>query len=299
MAKFTTAVGTPLTEDERLDEEGLEKHYDDQAAHGYKSLLVAGTMGMMQLLTDKTYRSLVEKSVELWQGKGELLIGAGDAGFNRTKDRIEFLNEFRIDGVVILAPYFWTFGQEELFEYFSCLADHSKAPIYLYDIPNLLGVKLSMETILRLSEHPNIAGAKMSCEVDFSRRLIDKVDPSFRIIVAQINLVDVLLKHGIREHLDGVMAIAPGWVASLGKAADKGDWEKAGEYQDLVSGVKELVDAYGFPVFTQLMNARGLPGLYAPRPFVKLTPQAQEKLRDEPIYKRLVSEDSYTGVLSA
>ena len=91
-ARFTTAIGTPLTDDEQLHDDGLICELEDQARHGIPGILVAGSMGAMQLLADETYRRLVERAVELWRGKGELLVGAGDAGFVRTRDRLKFLN---------------------------------------------------------------------------------------------------------------------------------------------------------------------------------------------------------------
>ena len=99
MAYFITAIGTPLTKDEKLHEEGLRAQLEDQWNSGIDGILVAGTMGAMQLLSDQTYRTLVERSVELSAGKGEVMVGAGDAGFARSRDRILFLNNLKIDGV--------------------------------------------------------------------------------------------------------------------------------------------------------------------------------------------------------
>ena len=87
---FITAIGTPLTEDEQLHEEGLKLQLQDQWNHGIDGILVAGSMGAMQLLTDRTYKKLIEKSVELASGHGEIMVGAGDTSFARTKDRTEF-----------------------------------------------------------------------------------------------------------------------------------------------------------------------------------------------------------------
>ena len=99
---FITAIGTPLTEDERLHEDGLEIQLADQWNRGIAGILVAGTMGTMQLLRDQTYRRLIERSVALSAGKGEVLVGAGDAGFARSRDRIEYINQFKVDGVAVL-----------------------------------------------------------------------------------------------------------------------------------------------------------------------------------------------------
>ena len=288
---YITAIGTPLTEDEQLHIDGLELHLEDQWRHGIDGLLVAGSMGAMQLLTDETYRSLITRSVELWAGHGEILVGAGDAGFSRTKERIEFINQFKVDGVAVLAPYFWGFSQEELVEYYSALADISKAPIYLYDLPQITGTKLSMDTMLTLAKHPNIAGAKLSGDTTFTIPLIEAIGDSFRVIVAKPDLMDILMRSEICIHLDGMWAITPKWAVQIGRCAVKGDWAGAAENRQDMIETRNLLGKYGNDAFTVLMNARGIPGRFMPRPTKILNEAQKEKLLAEAIVQKLIQED--------
>ena len=74
-----SATGTPLTDRECLHVEGLRQHLDDQWTHGINGVLIAGTMGLLQLLTDQTYRDLVRRSVEFSARRGEHKIARGFA----------------------------------------------------------------------------------------------------------------------------------------------------------------------------------------------------------------------------
>src|SRR4051812_8709954 len=135
---FIPAIGTPLVDGaETLHTEGLAAHLQDLFDAGITHIFTAGSMGAMPLLRDETYRQLIDRSVELWKGRGRVLAGAGDTSFARTRDRIEFLNQRTLDGVVVLAPYFWTFDQSQLIDYFTELARFSRAPLYLYDLPQV------------------------------------------------------------------------------------------------------------------------------------------------------------------
>src|SRR5690242_20208437 len=116
-----SAIGTPLTPDESLHVEGLRAHLDDQWRNGISGVLVAGTMGLLPLLTDETYQQLARESAQYSKQRGEIFVGAGDCSFARTKARIEFLNQLSIDAVVVLTPYFVQFTQAELIEYFQAL----------------------------------------------------------------------------------------------------------------------------------------------------------------------------------
>ena len=286
---FITAIGTPLTENELLCEKGLEQQITDQKAKGYEGILVAGSMGCMQLLLDETYRKLIERSVELFDG--EIMVGAGDCGFARTAARIEYINNFEVDGVAVLAPYFWNISQGELVDYYKSLADVSKAPLYLYDLPQVTGTKLSMETCIELSKHPNIAGAKLSGPLDFSRHLNDAAGDNFRVIVAKPDLLDMSIKFGIRNQLDGVWAITPGWTREIRIAAENSDWEKAAVYLRKMIEVRDLLGKYGWASFTDMMNARGIEGYFVGKPFKRLDAAGKEALLNEPIMKELVAED--------
>jgi 4-hydroxy-tetrahydrodipicolinate synthase len=289
--RLIAAVGTPLTADESLHAEGLEAHLDDQWRHGMTGCLVGGTMGTMQLLTEQTYRDLVVQGARLGARRGEVLIGVGDTGFARTRERIHFVNTQKVDGVVVLSPYLFRFSTTEVEDYFLALADASTRPLYLYDLPGLTGVTLSMETVLKLAAHPNICGIKCSGDFGRTRQLIDGAPAGFRVIVAQADLIDVLLRHGVHEHLDGVFALAPHWVHAIVKAARAGDWAEAAHAQQKLSSLLRALKLYGvFAAFTALLNRRGVPGNFAPAPLQRLNPERMESLMAEPIIRELLRQ---------
>src|SRR5205809_1085252 len=70
MSRFSliTAIGTPLDENEEIHIRGLEAEIEDQWSNGITGLLVAGTMGAMQLLSDAAYQQLIDHSIRCSQG---------------------------------------------------------------------------------------------------------------------------------------------------------------------------------------------------------------------------------------
>jgi 4-hydroxy-tetrahydrodipicolinate synthase len=285
------AVGTPLDSDEALHREGLEVHLSEQWDSGMTGILVGGTMGAMQMLADATYRKLVESAIEISRGKGEVMVGAGDTSLARTREKIRYLNERKIDGTVVLSPYFVRFGQPELIDYFQSLAEVSKHPLFLYDLPGITGTNLELATVQKLAKHPRIRGIKCSGDIGTTRQLIDSVPAGFRVIVAQADLVDVLLHHGVREHLDGVFSLAPFWVKAIEQAAQKDDWKTAAEYQRRLSGILRVLKKYGvFPTYSLLLNARGIPGQFMPAPIRPLSEAQREAVMNESAVIDLLSD---------
>lgn len=222
-SNLISAIGTPLTESEGLHETGLVAQLEDQWVCGIDGVLVAGTMGLLQLVRDETYVALARRSVELSAGRGEVLVGAGDCSYARTRQRIEFLNGLAIDGVVVLTPYFLRFSQVEL---------------------------------------------------------IDVV------------LLDVLLRAGFPEHLDGLFAIAPQWAAPIAQCARRGDWDVAAALQRRLIELRRVLVRFGaFQTMTAVLNARKFPGNFAPRPLKPLGEAERHALLAEASVRELVNEE--------
>ena len=285
-----SAIITPFGADESLHAEGLEAHIAEQWDGGISSLLTAGTMGLMQLLSDETYRDLVEQSVRFTAGRGEVLAGVGDTAFARTRNRIRMVEQFDIDGVVVLDPYLIPFNQEELIDYYRALADFSKKPLYLYYLPVRTGIEMTLETVVTLSRHPNIHGIKCSVDFAWTRQLMHLLDPSFRVIVAQPMQLDVLIRGGVSEHLDGIFAVWPQWTVSIAEAVEQGDFELAARRQAVLSEFLRVVSGrYSvFPACAEILKLRGIPGNILPAPMRPLAEPQRQALLEEPVVKQLL-----------
>jgi 4-hydroxy-tetrahydrodipicolinate synthase len=259
-------------------------------------VLVGGTMGAMQLLTEETYRRLIESAIEFSRGKGEVMAGAGDTSFARTRERILFLNTKKLDGTVVLSPFFIRFGQSELIDYFIALAEVSKHPLFLYDLPGITGTQLTLETVKQLARHPRIRGIKCSGDLGTTRQLLDAAPTGFRVIVAQADLVDILLRHGVREHLDGVFSLAPFWIKAIERAAAKSDWETAAAYQQRVSALLRVLKKEGvFQTYSFLLNERGIPGSFMPAPIRSLSDDERAAILREQVVRELLRDSKDAG----
>lgn len=295
------AMGTPLDPDEHLHEAGVEAQLERLWAAGITGIFAGGTIGVMPLLTDEVYAALVKSVVRCARGKAELLVGAGDLSFARTRQRIAYINQFEVDGVVVIPPYFMQFGQKELIAYYRALADVSRAPLYLYDIPQRTHTHLEHETVLALTQHPNIAGIKCSGELERTLELIGVVGRrslDLRIILARPDELEQLVADGIGDHLDGMYALAPTWAMQIVRhAGERSDCPSRAQ-ADLTLLRNTMRKHGGMSAYTVLMNACGVPGCFAPLPFITLTDAQAEVLLNEPVVNRFLASERY-GVREA
>jgi 4-hydroxy-tetrahydrodipicolinate synthase len=290
-----TALGTPLDAGENLHEEGMRRQIRMQLGAGVHGLLVAGSMGAMQLLKDTTFHQAIEVAADEVRGRVPLIAGCGDTSTERTLARIQIAERFELSGVALVPPFFYKFSQDELFTYFHELADASALPLYLYDNPVWTKIALEYSLIADLARHPNIFGLKASGEFFTFRLCAEEYRSSkdFVVLSGQTPFFDLALQLGGKGIVEGLFAIAPELGVAIWNGIQNSDFESARSAQQrllrLVAVVKELPI---FAAFTAAMNLRGIPGNFAMRPFPQVTPEISARIEKKLFEFGLLQETS-------
>ena len=158
-----TALVTPFRQDGTLDEAALHAHVNWQIANGISLLIPAGTTGETATLTEGEWLRVIEITVNAAQGRVPVFAGATH---NSTAQAVENARKLaRIDGltgILTANPYYNRPGQEGQYQHFKAIAEAVDLPILLYNIPGRTGANLEPDTVLRLTEFPNIVGIKES-----------------------------------------------------------------------------------------------------------------------------------------
>ncbi|MBR2342637.1 MAG: 4-hydroxy-tetrahydrodipicolinate synthase [Clostridia bacterium] len=154
-----TAIITPLTED-GIDYEQFARLIEWQIAEGIDAIVAVGTTGEGSTLTDEEHKEAISFCVRQVAGRVPVIAGTGS---NDTAYAIELTKhacEAGADAVLLVTPYYNKATQEGLYQSFIATANASTKPCILYNVPGRTGCNLLPETVLRLSEHPNIVGIK-------------------------------------------------------------------------------------------------------------------------------------------
>ena len=154
------AIVTPMHEDGSLDFPGLRKLIDWHIAEGTDSIVIVGTTGESPTVTVEEHCELIKVAVE--QSAKRVPIIAGTGG-NSTAEAIEltrYAHDVGADASLLVVPYYNRPTQEGMYRHFKTIAEAVDIPVILYNVPGRTVADMSNETILRLTDVPNIVGVK-------------------------------------------------------------------------------------------------------------------------------------------
>src|SRR5262249_45263920 len=117
-------------------------------------------MGIFALLTDREQLRAIEIVVDEVEGRVPVIAGVSDTGTKRVIERIKLLENVGVDYFTALPPYYYLLTQESCIRFYRDVAQASTKPLFMYNNQTFTKFNLSLESIISLSEEPNIAGIK-------------------------------------------------------------------------------------------------------------------------------------------
>jgi 4-hydroxy-tetrahydrodipicolinate synthase len=153
------AMVTPFRNGE-LDLEGASRLVDYMIDGGVEGLVVSGSTGEAATCS-------VEERVTLWKHvrdhvRRRVPVIAG-TGTNSTSESISLTRraeELGLDGAMIVTPYYNKPTPKGQVAHFSAVANSTKLPLVLYNVPGRTATNTMPETFARLDSIPNIVAIK-------------------------------------------------------------------------------------------------------------------------------------------
>ncbi|WP_315777726.1 MULTISPECIES: 4-hydroxy-tetrahydrodipicolinate synthase [unclassified Bradyrhizobium] len=175
--------------DGALDEPSLRNLVRHYAAKPIDGLVLGATSGEgLALSWDERARliSVVRDELDATGRSLPICLGVGGVATAEVSESLDRTAEWPIDFYLISSPPYVRPSQRGLLAHFTALADRTTHPIVLYNIPYRSAVGLDNETLLRLAQHPAVAGLKDCCANRMQTRdLIARRPPGFRILTGE------------------------------------------------------------------------------------------------------------------
>src|SRR5207249_10000118 len=115
--------------------------------------------------------------------------------------------------------------QQEIFDHFRRVAEHTALPILLYTNPVPCGgVRLEVDTVARLAQVPNIVGMKDSFgDLPTLVEYVRAAPPPFAIFQGRDTLIEPALAYGAAGAVPGTGNIFPDLAVAIYEAHRRGD----------------------------------------------------------------------------
>jgi 4-hydroxy-tetrahydrodipicolinate synthase len=275
------AIVTPMHADGGLDYEAWSRLIDLHLENGTSGIVVGGTTGESATLSDAELQELTQRACAQVRGRIQVITGAGTSSTATTVERVRWVSQLPVDGVLIVTPAYNRPTQEGLFRHYQAAAAASRAPVIAYNVPSRTAVDIAPETVARLrKKHANIVGVKETTKdfEHFSRVL--KVAGRDTLVWSGIELLCLpLLALGGVGFVSATANLAPAATARMYEHWVNGDFEQA---RDLHFGLHPVTDV----IFTEtnpaaakwvLAQAGLIQSGYVRPPLVPLTEPGQAK----------------------
>lgn len=157
---IATALITPFGPDGGIDYEAFGRLIDWQIDEGINALVVCGTTGEASTLTDDEHRDAITFAVKQAKGRVPIIAGTGSNDLSYALDLTRCACASGADAVLAVTPYYNKATQKGLVLMYERIADESKVPVILYNVPSRTGVNIEPATYAALADHPNIVAIK-------------------------------------------------------------------------------------------------------------------------------------------
>ena len=255
------AIVTPMKDNQDVNYDKLEELINIQIAEGTDAIIIAGTTGESSTLTMEEHKDVIKAAVEFTKGRIPVVAGTGS---NCTRTAIQLSQEAEevgADGLLIVTPYYNKATQQGLISHYSQIADSTKCPIIMYNVPGRTGCNLLPETVAELFKtKDNIVGLKEATgNMAQASKTMYLTDGKLDMYSGEDGLVLPLLSIGALGVISVWSNVAPAKVHQLCQSYFDGDLKTA---QKLQREAIPLVDALfsevnPIPVKTA-MNLMGL-----------------------------------------
>ena len=223
-----TALVTPFTRSGDLDEQAVRRLGRRQIDAGVHFVSPCGTTGEAPTLSQSEKIRVVQLVVDEAAGRVPVLAGAG--GYD-TREVIELAREYErlgVDGILSVTPYYNKPTQEGLFQHYKAIAESTRLPIVLYNVPGRTGVNLETATVLRLSALRTIVGIKeASGSLVQMSEIVASAAPEFFLLSGDDPIAVAVMSVGGRGLISVASNVVPAEMTQIIELAEKGDFAGA------------------------------------------------------------------------
>jgi len=153
------AIVTPFR-DGKFDVEAYENLIEFQIDNGTQAIIVLGTTGEASTIDSEEKGLIIATAVEKTDGRVPIIVGVGSNSTEIAIENTRQAESLGADGVLLVSPYYNKCTNNGLIAHFTEVANSTKLPVIIYNVPGRTGVNIPPEVNLAMSKVENVIGVK-------------------------------------------------------------------------------------------------------------------------------------------
>ncbi|NQT23696.1 MAG: 4-hydroxy-tetrahydrodipicolinate synthase [Candidatus Omnitrophica bacterium] len=273
------ALVTPFKENGAVDEKKFEELIEFQIKNGTSGLVPCGCTGEAATLRHEEQKALIKLAVEIVDKRIPVVPGTGSNNTDEALELTRCAKKSGADGALLITPYYNKPTPEGQYRHYAKIAEETKLPLMLYNVPSRTGISMLPETIARLSKIKNIVAIKeASGSLDQISRILSLCD--ITVLSGDDSLTLPMMAVGAKGVVSVVANIIPKEVNEMVKAYLDGDMAKAVDihYKILDLTKAMFIETNPIPVKTALKFMGKLNGVLR-LPLCEMAKGNEEKLK--------------------
>ena len=228
LSGIITALVTPFTREGELKKEAIKPLIDFQVKGGVDGLFLCGTAGLGSVMRTDQRVEMFNLSAEAVKGRVKLIAHVGAPSTEESVTLAQEAEKAGVDAVGAVPPYFMKPDEESILNHFKTVAEATKLPLYVYNIPGQAVNHVTPSMMLKLLEVPNIKGIKDSSR-DFINLLnyLQVLPEDFCVICGSDSYIYPAMVMGARGAITGYANGFPDIYADFLKTIRSGNQEAA------------------------------------------------------------------------
>ena len=154
------ALITPFRKNGSIDHGLVRELVEWHIASGTSAIVPCATTGESPTLTHDEHDEVIATVVKAVNKRIPVLAGCGSNCTEESLRLIKHAESVGADGALVITPYYNTPTQEGMLAHYESLANATKLPIVIYNVPGRTGVNIKPETVAKLAKIENIVGIK-------------------------------------------------------------------------------------------------------------------------------------------
>jgi 4-hydroxy-2-oxoglutarate aldolase len=252
---------------------------------GAGGVVALGSNGEAPLLGEDESDRVIAAAREGVPRDKTLIAGTGREATRATIDATKRAASLGADAVLVRTPSYFKgrMTPDAFVRHYTAVADASPVPVLLYNFTAVTGVNLTVDTVARLAQHPNIAGIKESgSDMAQLAAFVDATPRSFSVVAGSAPTFFAALTLGAVGGILAAACVVPELCVRIHELVKAGQYDEGRELQKRLTPLARLVTtAHGVPGLKAAMDLAGFKGGEPRMPLTAAPAEAVEQIRAE------------------